>query len=97
MITARRPNATHSRHRNKVTKAQLEGAHTGVEKILYTVDETAVLLGLSPWTIRKWIHEGRVTSANFGGSLRRIPRSEIDRLIAEALEPRRRETEALSA
>lgn len=51
---------------------------------LISVERAAELLGdLSPWTIRKWILEGKILS-NKLGRRRLVPLSEIDRLIEES-------------
>ena len=42
--------------------------------------------GISIWTTRKWIHEGKVASVKVG-SRRMIPESEVSRLIQAGLEP----------
>lgn len=50
----------------------------------YSIDTAAELLAVSPWTIRKWITQRKITSAKLG-SRRVIPASEIKRIITEAL------------
>lgn len=54
---------------------------------LISIDKAADILGLSPWTIRAWITQGKITSAKLGAR-RLIPQSELDRLISESLVPR---------
>jgi excisionase family DNA binding protein len=63
---------------------------------LVPVDEAAYRLGVSPWTIRWWIQQGRIAS-NKLGARRLIPVSEIERLIAESRRPARRELQAARA
>lgn len=47
--------------------------------------ETAAewLGGLSVWTLRKWIQEGKIRDTCLIGSRRMIPISEVERLIQE--------------
>jgi excisionase family DNA binding protein len=54
---------------------------------LRSIEYAADILGLSPWTIRAWITQGKITSAKLGAR-RLIPQSELDRLIQESLVPR---------
>ena len=51
---------------------------------LFSIETTAELLSVSPWTIRKWVTERKIASCKLG-SRRVIPASEIDRLISESL------------
>ena len=48
---------------------------------LLSVDKTAEVLSISPWTVRAWIAKGRLRSTKLG-SRRLIPQSEIEKLIA---------------
>ena len=50
---------------------------------LLTVKEAAERLGLVEGTLRIWISRGRVTYHKIGRAVR-IPRSEVDRLLAES-------------
>ena len=49
---------------------------------LLKIESAADLLGLSPWTIRSWIAQGRLRSAKVG-SRRLVHESEVRRLISE--------------
>jgi excisionase family DNA binding protein len=53
---------------------------------LTSIDETALCLGLSKWTVRDWIKRGLITSHKLG-SRRLIPVSEVIRLIEESRKP----------
>ena len=54
----------------------------------YSIEKSAELLGgLSPWTIRKWIAEKKISSCKLGGR-RVIPQSEISRILSESLQER---------
>lgn len=53
---------------------------------LISVSKTAEILGISPWTIRAWIAQGKLGSAKLG-SRRLVPESEIERLIGDASVP----------
>lgn len=46
----------------------------------YTVKEVSQMLKLADITIRQWIHDGKIKSVKVGGA-RRIPKSEIERII----------------
>lgn len=60
---------------------------------LLGVVEAADELGLSHWTLRAWAYSGRISSNKLGSRLM-IPRSEIDRIIAESERPRLEPTAA---
>ena len=53
---------------------------------LISVSEAADILGISPWTVRAWIAQGKLGSAKLG-SRRLVPESEVERLIGEARIP----------
>jgi excisionase family DNA binding protein len=53
---------------------------------LISVSKAAEIMGISPWTVRAWIAQGKLGSAKLG-SRRLIPESEIERLIGEARIP----------
>jgi excisionase family DNA binding protein len=55
---------------------------------LCPLEEAANYWGISIWTVRKWIQDGKVASNKLGGR-RLIPMSEIDRLITESRVPAR--------
>jgi excisionase family DNA binding protein len=52
-----------------------------MEKLL-RIESAAELLGISPWTIRSWIAQGRIRSLKVG-SRRLIQEMEIKRLVSE--------------
>jgi excisionase family DNA binding protein len=54
----------------------------------YTPDELAALLRVTPQAIYNWIREGLITSVKIG-RVRRIPATEVERLIREGTQPRR--------
>lgn len=54
---------------------------------LLSIETCAELTSLSPWTIRKWIQDGKIQS-NKLGARRLIALSEVRRLIAESTVPR---------
>ena len=54
---------------------------------LLGVVEAADELGLSHWTLRAWAYSGRIASNKLGTRLM-IPRTEIDRIVAESERPR---------
>ncbi len=53
---------------------------------LYTVAEAAALLRVNPFTIRRWLRDGRLRGFSMGSDRGgwRIRRSELDRFIARA-------------
>jgi excisionase family DNA binding protein len=48
--------------------------------LVYTVDDVADLLQLSPRTIRRLIAAGKIKVIRFGGAIR-IPPSEVDAIL----------------
>lgn len=53
---------------------------------LISIEKTAEVLGVSPWTVRAWINQGKLGSAKLG-SRRLVPESEIQSLITDAIVP----------
>lgn len=58
------------------------------EDRLAQIPEAAFRLGVSVWTLRAWIQDGKITSNKLGGK-RLIPVSEIERLIESTRVPPR--------
>ena len=54
---------------------------------MYRIGEAASLLGVHPNTIRRWEKEGRIRIVRVGGGHRRIPESEISRILAQEEKP----------
>lgn len=48
---------------------------------LYTIKEAKKLLGVTTWTIQQWDREGKIKCVRTVGGRRRIPESEIKRLL----------------
>lgn len=59
-----------------------------VEDRLVSIKDAAEILAISPWTVRAWVAQGKISSAKLGAR-RLIPESEINRLLAEAIVQRR--------
>lgn len=59
-----------------------------VEDRLVSIKDAAAILAISPWTVRAWVTQGKITSAKLG-TRRLIPESEINRLLAESITQRR--------
>jgi excisionase family DNA binding protein len=51
-------------------------------KLLWSVEEAAIALGLSPWTIRRWITVGRIVPVRLGRRVLLEP-GECQRLIEQ--------------
>ena len=55
-----------------------------VSRLALGIKEAAEAVGLSPWTIRKYISEGKIQAVRIAGSRRiLIEPSELQRLIEE--------------
>ncbi|NJE09294.1 IS607 family transposase [Thermococcus sp. M39] len=54
-----------------------------VKEKLYTVKQASEILGVHPKTIQKWDREGKIKTVRTPGGRRRIPESEIKRLLGE--------------
>lgn len=59
-----------------------------IDDRLVNIKDAAAILAISPWTVRAWITQGKISSAKLGAR-RLIPESEINRLLAEAITQRR--------
>jgi excisionase family DNA binding protein len=59
-----------------------------IEDRLVSIKDAAAILAISPWTVRAWITQGRISSAKLGAR-RLIPESEINRLLTETITQRR--------
>ncbi len=55
----------------------------------FSIRETAERLGLSPYTVREWANEGRISSVKIFGR-RLVPADEIKRLLTEGRSERKR-------
>jgi excisionase family DNA binding protein len=55
---------------------------------LISIESAARTFGLSVWTVRAWIAQGRLGSTKLGRR-RLVPQSEIDRLLQESFIPAR--------
>ncbi len=53
---------------------------------LTSIESCAIRLSISPWTVRRWIQDGKIKS-NKLGARRLIPTTEIERLIRESAVP----------
>lgn len=48
---------------------------------LYTIKEAKRLLGVTTWTIQQWDRQGKIKCVRTIGGRRRIPESEIKRIL----------------
>jgi len=53
---------------------------------LHSLDEVAARLGLSHWTLRSWVRDGKINS-NKQGRRRLVSSYEIERLLEEGRRP----------
>jgi predicted site-specific integrase-resolvase len=58
-----------------------------VEPDLVPIKDFAERLGVSIWTARSWVYQGRISSCKISRSVL-IPTTEVSRLICENLRPR---------
>ena len=63
-----------------ITRGRREVKMAGDE--LLTVSEAAKFLGISPWTMRHWISDGKVEYVKYGNGLVRLKRSVLDGFVA---------------
>ena len=57
-----------------------------VKEKLYTLKQASEILGVHPKTIQKWDREGKIKVVRTPGGRRRIPESEIKRILGETTE-----------
>ena len=48
---------------------------------MYQVDEVAQILGITPFTVRKWLREGKIKGKKIGRPWM-IPKAEVQRLLS---------------
>jgi molybdopterin-binding protein len=53
----------------------------------YRIGEAAEMLGVRVETLRRWEHEGKLTTTRTTGGQRLVPAAELARLLAEARPP----------
>ena len=56
-----------------------------MDKQLLRVNEAAVALNVSRWTVYRWVEEGRLSATKIGKQSLRVIRNSVDRLISENL------------
>jgi excisionase family DNA binding protein len=52
-------------------------------KALKNINEAAGLLGISPWTVRAWIRDGKLRPVRLGRRVL-LSEAELERLVAES-------------
>jgi putative resolvase len=50
---------------------------------LYTIREASEMLSVNPFTLRRWDNEGKIRCVRLQNRYRRIPESEIDRILGK--------------
>ena len=53
-------------------------------RALKSIDEAAGLLGISPWTVRAYVREGKLKPVRLGRRVL-LPEEELGRLVAESV------------
>jgi excisionase family DNA binding protein len=53
-------------------------------RALKSIDEAAGLLGISPWTVRAYVREGKLKPVRLGRRVL-LPEEELERLVAESV------------
>lgn len=73
----------------KIAVDELRARLAGATKAHYSVDEVAKLVARSPYTVRQWVHAGRIKAVRVSGTGPKgrllIPRDQLDRLIESGL------------
>jgi excisionase family DNA binding protein len=54
-----------------------------MDKLLLRVDEAAALVGVSRWTIYRWVEEGRLEATKLGRSTLRIFRTSLLAMVEQ--------------
>ena len=54
-----------------------------MNKQLLRVNEAAVVLNVSRWTVYRWVEEGRLSATKIGKQSLRVIGSSVDKLISE--------------
>jgi excisionase family DNA binding protein len=54
-----------------------------MDKQLLRVNEAAVVLNVSRWTVYRWVEEGKLSATKIGKHSLRVIGSSVDKLISE--------------
>lgn len=54
-----------------------------MDKQLLRVNETALVLNVSRWTVYRWVEEGELSATKIGKQSLRVIGSSVDKLISE--------------
>jgi excisionase family DNA binding protein len=54
-----------------------------MDKQLLLVNETALILNVSRWTVYRWVEEGKLSATKIGKQSLRVIGSSVDKLISE--------------
>jgi excisionase family DNA binding protein len=55
----------------------------------HSANETAATLGISVWTLRRWVREGRIGCTRLGGKLMRFSDADVREFTRAGRQPRR--------
>ena len=54
-----------------------------MNKQLLRVNEAAVVLNVSRWTVYRWVEEGKLSGTKIGKQTLRVIKNSVDKLISE--------------
>ena len=55
-----------------------------IDRLAFSVNESAILLGVSSDSVRAWVKQGRLAASRVGGKSKiLIPRAELERLLEQ--------------
>jgi excisionase family DNA binding protein len=65
-----------------MTATTLSQPAVSLERLAYSVEESAIMLGVSHWTVRSWVRASKLAAARVDGRRKiLIPRAALERLL----------------